>query len=743
VHILQEEGVGLGECLNPNKFGLTIDQTQDESWLSHCDWINSLTEGAHDSFIRGAEIGIAIREDWLVYNSAVYLWNYHQHLLINKDTHRLVAVYRKLYQNLKLLDCYNGVLCQIAGVLVNGLVVKWKPSQANVTQSRTGSGSSKKKSGRTSGGSGSKNKGKKRDTTPSGVYPDSINDLKESLEICESVMNKFNTVELSVRWPLLKEWTLVKYLLQQPISLSSLPFDVKDDSYSDNCQAIIAVDMCTLMHAYSSYDFPNAPQLPDILDMITSCHWDSNDITHIQLELYTRLATTANVDKNIELVIKCCQCALDLTDEVDLTNKFNCSLLAAVNILMGQSQNDLSIALTSYVNSTRFGCKAVDYQVVIQGCRYAWNSSLSSNNKDREVLLEPFQEMMSNLMSLAGRRSQVNPVELGVDDLKLMMDMYNVIFQLYTDKNEWTGGLEAVESALWVSPKSLFLFLTEHKIMFKSHLGGSIEGEMMRFQDENPLTVAKLWLKIAQNSTKADQTLICYEKAIDLLDKVEDDDDGCCGELKLQYMMELIRWMYNNDYGHDDVMNRLLMAVQLCTTDTIHGLDNLLQLHVMMSQCSCHSQLEYITKCVEYILLIWKSIASYESMEGWSSLTLSNEQIAKINDDQSNDNIPSKKTILKPLLTVHYVEVLIDALILHDLHLLTLPVIQLELLLSQHVIHSQVLAQYTQLRLSVMCQELNLPHPIVMSVIRAQDVGDVRLKSTMISSNSNNNNSNN
>jgi hypothetical protein len=476
--------------------------------------------------------------------------------------------------------------------------------------------------------------------------------------------------------------------------------------------------------------------------MITSCHWDSNDITHIQLELYTRLATTANVDKNIELVIKCCQCALDLTDEVDLTNKFNCSLLAAVNILMGQSQNDLSIALTSYVNSTRFGCKAVDYQVVIQGCRYAWNSSLSSNNKDREVLLEPFQEMMSNLMSLAGRRSQVNPVELGVDDLKLMMDMYNVIFQLYTDKNEWTGGLEAVESALWVSPKSLFLFLTEHKIMFKSHLGGSIEGEMMRFQDENPLTVAKLWLKIAQNSTKADQTLICYEKAIDLLDKVEDDDDGC-GELKLQYMMELIRWMYNNDYGHDDVMNRLLMAVQLCTTDTIHGLDNLLQLHVMMSQCSCHSQLEYITKCVEYILLIWKSIASYESMEGWSSLTLSNEQIAKINDDQSNDNIPSKKTILKPLLTVHYVEVLIDALILHDLHLLTLPVIQLELLLSQHVIHSQVLAQYTQLRLSVMCQELNLPHPIVMSVIRAQDVGDVRLKSTMISSNSNNNNSNN
>lgn len=52
--------------------------------------------------------------------------------------------------------------------------------------------------------------------------------------------------------------------------------------------------------------------------------------------------------------------------------------------------------------------------------------------------------------------------------------------------------------------------------MFKSHLGGNIEGEMIRFQDEEPLFVAKLWFKIGQNS-KGNQQCTCYQKAINLL----------------------------------------------------------------------------------------------------------------------------------------------------------------------------------------------------------------------------------
>lgn len=45
--------------------------------------------------------------------------------------------------------------------------------------------------------------------------------------------------------------------------------------------------------------------------------------------------------------------------------------------------------------------------------------------------------------------------------------------------------------------------------------------------------------------------------------------------------------------------------MELCSTDTVSGLDKLLQLHVMMSLC-CDSEFNYMLQSVGYVLLILK-----------------------------------------------------------------------------------------------------------------------------------------
>ena len=66
-------------------------------------WVKSLTASAHNSFLRAAEIGCILQEQWLVSNAAVYLWNYHQHNLREKRETELIEVVRPLFLNMRQL----------------------------------------------------------------------------------------------------------------------------------------------------------------------------------------------------------------------------------------------------------------------------------------------------------------------------------------------------------------------------------------------------------------------------------------------------------------------------------------------------------------------------------------------------------------------------------------------------------------------------------------------------------------
>ena len=65
------------------------------------DWIQSLSAYATSNFLRAADLGVELREAWVVVNAAVYLWNYNSHLLAQGEHRRLLAPFQKLVELLK------------------------------------------------------------------------------------------------------------------------------------------------------------------------------------------------------------------------------------------------------------------------------------------------------------------------------------------------------------------------------------------------------------------------------------------------------------------------------------------------------------------------------------------------------------------------------------------------------------------------------------------------------------------
>lgn len=68
--------------------------------------------------------------------------------------------------------------------------------------------------------------------------------------------------------------------------------------------------MYSIQCRYSNYEFPNCPTLEEVEEMISSSTWSSND--SLPLELYVMTANCGYIYQKKDVVIKCCQKALEL-----------------------------------------------------------------------------------------------------------------------------------------------------------------------------------------------------------------------------------------------------------------------------------------------------------------------------------------------------------------------------------------------------------------------------------------------
>ena len=88
-----------------------------ELHVTHCSgWVQEVTADARNGFVRAAELGSKLHEQWLISNAVVYLWNYSQHILVTPARHvELVDTFRSILNAIKtitLQGCVYFIYCR-------------------------------------------------------------------------------------------------------------------------------------------------------------------------------------------------------------------------------------------------------------------------------------------------------------------------------------------------------------------------------------------------------------------------------------------------------------------------------------------------------------------------------------------------------------------------------------------------------------------------------------------------------
>ena len=79
-----------------------VEVNSDSYVFSISEWISSLSNDVIHSFQRAAEIGVELKEPWLVCNAAVYLWNYTNHLLSQGRNKEVIPTYSPVLEAMKV-----------------------------------------------------------------------------------------------------------------------------------------------------------------------------------------------------------------------------------------------------------------------------------------------------------------------------------------------------------------------------------------------------------------------------------------------------------------------------------------------------------------------------------------------------------------------------------------------------------------------------------------------------------------
>jgi hypothetical protein len=84
------------------KLGLQIrDFETDKEWKEYCDWLSKLCKEAVDHFLKGIQIGLELKESWLVCQGSAYLWNYFHHIIDKKRNNQVLGVLTEIFDSIK------------------------------------------------------------------------------------------------------------------------------------------------------------------------------------------------------------------------------------------------------------------------------------------------------------------------------------------------------------------------------------------------------------------------------------------------------------------------------------------------------------------------------------------------------------------------------------------------------------------------------------------------------------------
>lgn len=445
VQLLRTEGVQLGDKpvppedtikLRPKRYGDQLVNFDDmPEWVSYCNWISSLSNEVIYSFQRAAEIGVELKESWLVCNSAVYLWNYATHMLSQGRHKEVIPIFSPVLEAVKLTGHAGEtiLLCQICNAIAQGYMQPWIPAlptppTASATPSKDKSEKTEKVKGRQSGkgAKGGQSKGSLQTVT---IDPEATPDLKQALDVLEYALNTTNgqepknLVPIGARHPLITSWVFCKQMLNQQMAKNLGHDDENPHSQGPMCRALCAVEMLSLQNNGLPEFTGTCPTLAETVKMVDGCHWSDG---LVELQMWSRLSVLAFNADNHSLVLHCGQRAVEFADSDKCLAKrqpkkpdstFQHKLVVEQEMLyyasavMGQSlmknmqgKNEIRRdALVCFVNACRFGQKAGNYDLVIAAARHYWNAikPFIVEPIERELLKEPMEAVLECIAAVA------------------------------------------------------------------------------------------------------------------------------------------------------------------------------------------------------------------------------------------------------------------------------------------------------------------------------------------------------
>jgi len=164
----------------------------------------------------------------------------------------------------------------------------------------------------------------------------------------------------------------------------------------------------------------------------------------------------------------------------------------------------LTNALDRFVSAARYGQEIENGDLIIAPARAMFNAAIQARNQ--KVLMRSMSEMAGMLVRLKDR-----------SDLDFLVIFYKVLLDSVTANEAWEQGESLVEAAMSLLPASHQKLLWESQMLFLSKQGKNVIGYIARMKENNPLMMAKLWLKLARSSTSEREVRRGYCTAIDIL----------------------------------------------------------------------------------------------------------------------------------------------------------------------------------------------------------------------------------
>lgn len=104
------------------------------------------------------------------------------------------------------------------------------------------------------------------------------------------------------------------------------------------------------------------------------------------------------------------------------------------------------------------------------------------------------------------------------DDLTLRSALYGCLFQILIDKKEYDEALQEMDTALNEMPRTKHrLLIYRYRIMTKAKLGLDVQMDLQKFREESEKNLAQMYRKVALSSSKHEDIIAAYQRAIEAL----------------------------------------------------------------------------------------------------------------------------------------------------------------------------------------------------------------------------------